>query len=120
MTVMSVFVFLGASLLAGADAPTAGGDQDARGDGWVIVRKPRYDLLPMARVAFPEASPQPRYTKRAVGLQGEALPIQVGAVARTPGITVERIRVDGGKVEITAESIVIEGGRVEIIRRPGQ
>jgi hypothetical protein len=120
MTAMSAFLCLGVGLLAGAEAPKAGGDQAARDDGWVIVRKPRSELLSVSRVVFSETMPRQGYIKRSVGLSGQTLPTQVGAVAGTPGITVERITLDGGKVEITAGSIVIEGGRAEIIRRPGQ
>ena len=111
-------LFLCAGILAGGGPPQAG-DQHTQ-NGWVLVRKPLYDLLPASRIVIPEDSPPQRYIKRSVGLGGETLPIQKAAVAGPPVIHVERIIVEGGKVEITAESIKVEGGRVEIIRRSGQ
>lgn len=108
-------LLLCAGLLTGA-APPQTSDQHTRDDGWVLVGRPHYEL----RFALPEAAPQQNYVKRSVGLGGEALPIRKAVVAAPPMIGVERIIVEGGKVEITAESIKIEGGRVEIIRRPGQ
>jgi hypothetical protein len=120
MTAIGALLFLGVGLLAGVETPKACGDQAARDDGWVIVPKPRSELLAASRVVFSETMLHQGYIKRSVGLSGQTLPVQVGAAAGRPGITVERITVDGGKVEITAGSIVIEGGRVEIIRRPDQ
>lgn len=142
MTTVSVFLFVCAGLLPGAVAPNAGGDQGARDGGWVLVRKPPLDPVPSGRVFLESATRDqgaadggrvlvlkplyylgPRhegYIKRSVGLPGGSLGVYPGVVARTPGIIVERITVEGGRVEITGESIVIEGGRVEIIRRPGQ
>jgi len=35
----------------------------------------------------------------------------------TRGVTIETIKIEGGKVEITGQSIKVEGGKVEIIRR---
>jgi hypothetical protein len=118
MKSMAGFLFLGASLFIGVDTANAGGDQGAKGVDWVIVRKPRSDLLAQSRRVFTEAPTQSGYTKRSVGLQGETLAIRAGVIDKAPGLTVERITVEGGKVEITDESITIEGGRVQIIRRP--
>jgi hypothetical protein len=114
---MSAFLFLGAGLLANPVVPKVGDGPSAQDDRWVIVPKPRSELRDAMRVVFDETA-QPPFTKRAVGLPGEALPIHVGSVVRSPTFTFERITVDGGRVEITPTSIVVVGGRVEIITRP--
>ena len=50
-------------------------------------------------------------------LPGETVAWHAGIIEKSRGLIVERITVEGGRVETTAESIRIEGGTVEIIRR---
>jgi hypothetical protein len=56
--------------------------------------------------------------KRLVGLPAETAVINDGVLFNMPGPVIERIRVEGGKVEISGNTIKIDGGKVEIIRRP--
>jgi hypothetical protein len=78
MAMTSLFLYAG--LLAGAD-PAVVQAPAVWEDGWVIVRKPLYDLLATSRVVFPASTTPQGYTKRTVGLSGESLPAQTGTLA---------------------------------------
>ena len=58
--------------------------------------------------------------KGAVGLPllGTWSVFRDAAMSKMPGLVIERITVEGGKVEISGDTIKIEGGKVEIIRQP--
>jgi hypothetical protein len=104
-------LFLCAGFLAGADGPRVG-DQGTRADGWVLVHKPRYELLPASRVVIPETAPRQGYTKRPVSVPGEALPIHAGAASGSPALSVDRITVTGGKVGSRSGRPVADAVRV--------
>jgi len=120
---------LGAFVLLGVDVPKAGAQEQPIDDsGKLRVVKFRYDApqpgrLDVAVFKYPEIPGPPaglNYVKRLVGLPGETLIIRDGAVVKIPGQVIERITIEGGKVEISGDTIKIKGGRVEIIRQPRQ
>jgi hypothetical protein len=121
---MRLLPLLGTLVLLGVDAPKAGAQGQDEPDK-VRVVKFLYDpqLAPRDVVVFkyPETRRAPadsNYVKRLVGLPGETMVVKDGVVFDTPGPVIERITVEGGKVEISGNTIKIEGGKVEIIRQP--
>jgi hypothetical protein len=69
---------------------------------------------------FPSDAAQPapgNYIKRLVGLPGETVILHEGVLTTVPNPAIERITIEGGKVEIRGETITIEGGKVEILRQ---
>ncbi len=124
MNAMRLLPLLGALVLLGVDVPKAGARGQEQPDK-VRVAKFLYEPQPAPRdvvvFKYPEihrAPAGPNYVKRLVGLPGETIVIKDGGVFNTPGPVLERITVEGGKVEISGSTITIEGGKVEIIRQP--
>jgi hypothetical protein len=115
---------LGALVLLGVEAPKAGARGKEEPDQVRVVKflsDPQPARQDVVVFKYPEIRPAPadsNYTKRLVGLSGETIVIKDGVVFNTPGPVIERITVEGGKVEITGNTIKIEGGKVEIIRQP--
>jgi len=122
LTVMRLLFLLGALVLLGADAANAQGPEKP---DQVRVVKFHYDAQPprhdVVVFKYPETQPaaaEPRdYVKRLVGLPGETIVIKDGVLSPTPGPVIERITIDGGKVEIRGDTIKIEGGKVTITRQ---
>jgi signal peptidase I len=118
---------LTALVLLGAKVPNASAqDQPANDAARLRIVKFHYDGPQPARLdvtvfKYPETPKTPaarNYIKRLVGLPGETVVIRDGVLSRTPGPVIERITIEGGKVEISGDLIKIEGGKVEIIRQP--
>jgi hypothetical protein len=76
----------------------------------------RQDVVVFKYTQPPRTPTDTNYTKRLVGLSGETIVINRGVLSKPTDPVIERIIVEGGKVEIEGERIKIEGGRVEIIR----
>jgi signal peptidase I len=121
---MRLLAVLGALVVLGVDVPTAGA-QGQEDPGKVRAAKFLYDSeaarLDVVVFRYPPkapATPATNYVKRLAGLPGETIVIRDGALSKTPGLVIERITVEGGKVEISGDTIKIEGGMVEITRQP--
>jgi signal peptidase I len=116
---------LAAVVMIGAGAPNAAaGEPPAANPDKVRVAKFLYESQPAHQdvvvFKYPATSGQSatqNYVKRLIGLPGETVVVSGGTVVAVPGPLVERITVDGGKVEIRGDTIKIEGGKVEIIRQ---
>jgi signal peptidase I len=122
LNTMRLLPVLGTLMLLGVDVPTAGaqGQEDPK----IRVAKFLYEFGPARPdvVVFkypPEApaAPTTNYIKRLVGLPGETVVIRDGAVVTNTGPVIERITIEGGKVEISGDTIKIEGAKVQIIRQ---
>jgi hypothetical protein len=116
---LTALVVLGAAVLT-AQAQ----EHPAQDSGKIRVAKFLYVPKPAPRdvVVFkyperPGTPAAPNYLKRLVGLPGETIVIKDGSTFRSPGPVIERITIEGGKVEISGDTIKIEGGRVEITRQ---
>src|SRR5262245_18973984 len=124
MTVIRMLSLLGALVLLGAHAANAGAQGPEKPDK-VRVVKFRYDLEPAIQIVVvfkyhetqPAAAEPRNYVKRLVGLPGETIVIKDGVLSPTPTPIIERITIDGGKVEIRGDAIKIEGGKVTITRQ---
>jgi len=117
---------LAALALLGIDATKARAQGPQEGDaGKLRVVKFLYDAQPVPQnvviFKYPATSGAPAdvdYVKRIVGLPGETIVIKDGALFKIPSPMIERITIEGGKIEITGDIINIDGGKVEIIRQP--
>jgi hypothetical protein len=123
LNAMRLLPVLGALVVLGVAVRTAGA-QVQEEPGKVRVAKSLDDINP-ARLdvvvcKYPPEAPATNYIKRLVGLPGDTVVIRDGAMVQTAGLVIERITVEGGKVEISGDSIKIEGGKVEILRHPRQ
>jgi signal peptidase I len=125
LNAVRVLPLLGALVLLGADVPKAGAQgQQPDDSGKVRVVKFLYDLQPGRQdvVVFkypevPGTRADQNYVKRLVGLPGETIVVRDGVMVKTAGPVIERITIEGGKVEITGDTIKIDGGKVEITRQ---
>ena len=126
MNAMQLLSLLGALVLLGADVPKAGAqEQQTEESGKLRVVKFPYDSEAARQdvvvFKYPEATrtgAERNYVKRLVGLPGETIVIRDGVRVTSPDLVIERITIEGGKVEISGGTIRIEGGKVEITRRP--
>lgn len=125
MNAMRLLPLLGALVFLGVDVTKARAQEQPANDPCRLrVAKFLYDgpqpaLLDVVVFKYELSGPlASNYIKRLVGLPGETIVIKDGVLFRTPSPVVERITVEGGKVEISGDTIKIEGGKVEIIRQP--
>jgi hypothetical protein len=116
-------VFFASLFLNSAWAWASDGPESNSGSDKLLVAKFLYDGPParLDVVVFkyppaPDASIPDNYLKRLVGLPGETVVIHKSVMATEAHTAVERITIEGGKVEIHSDTIKIEGGKVEIIR----
>jgi signal peptidase I len=117
--VLVVALFLGSAVTMASDGAGPAGCSDK-----LLVAKFLYDPQParldVAVFKFPSDTGKPvpaNYIKRLVGLPGETVVIHEGVLFKGPDPVIERITIEGGKVEIRGETIKIEGGKVEILRQ---
>jgi hypothetical protein len=125
LNVMRLLTLLGTiAFLSFEDAKARAQEQTTDDLGRVLVVKFLYDPRPARQdvvvFKYPETPGKPadmNYAKRLVGHPGETIIIGDGAMFKAPGPVVERITIEGAKVEITGDTIKIEGGKVEITRK---
>jgi signal peptidase I len=123
-TRMLLVLVVGLFLSSAATRASEGEDSTGSSDRLLVAKflyEPQPARLDVAVFKFPSAPVQPvpaNYIKRLVGLPGETVVIQDGVMVGVRGSTIERITIEGGKVEIRGDTIKIDGGKVEILRQP--
>jgi hypothetical protein len=118
---------LGAVVLLGVDVSRACAQEQPIDDSDMLrIVKSRYGhpqpaRLDVAVFKYPEVSrpsADPNYVKSLISLPGAAVVVRDWVMIKISVPVIERITIEGGKVEISGDNIKIEGGKVEIIRQP--